>query len=146
MPAWILDQFSGNSPGISIIVFQKSARPANLPAASKSPKGPTRWSDEGLRYFDDLADIVVAGAAVVLLLRKRTRTGIFMGVSDVVRSVRPSVRPSVRLTPKKGFPLCCEVHTCGTESPRHVRLLPLYHLSPSSTPSNTYGLRRGRRG
>ena len=86
----------------------------------------------------------LAGAAVVLLLRKRTRTRDFHG--DVGRR---RICPSV-LSPKKGFPLCCEVHTCGTESPPtsirpFVRPFPLYHLPPSSTPSNTYGLHEGQR-
>ncbi|EFN61546.1 hypothetical protein EAG_08804 [Camponotus floridanus] len=64
------------------------------PRLRNPPKDQHAGQTKGLRYFDDLADVVVTGAAVVLLLRKRTRTGIFMGVSDVVRSVHPSVRSS----------------------------------------------------
>ena len=73
----------------------------------------------------------LAGAAVVLLLRKRTRTRDFHG--DVGRR---RICPSV-LSPKKGFPLCCEVHTCGTESPRRPSVRSsarfhyiTYHLRP----------------
>lgn len=124
--------------------LRKSTRstnpPANLP---NSPKDQHDGQAKGCAVL--MISLSSSPAAQLLFCRCANvpARGIFMGVSDVVGSVRLSVHPSVRpsrLAQKKGFPLCCEVHTCGTESPRHVRLLPLFHLPPSSTPSNTYGL------
>lgn len=146
MPVWVLDRFlrsenRGIHPerGVSVALPLKIRVSCEPSRGSEAPED-QRWSGEGLRCFDALAVVSLSGAAVVLLLRKRTRTGDFHG--DVGRR---RICPSVQ-SPKKGFPLCCEVHTCGTESPRRpfVRLLPLYHLPPSSTPSNTYGLRERR--
>jgi len=110
----------------------------SLPGGASGSQWIERWSGEGLRCFDDLAvsrRVSLAGAAVVLPLRKPTRTGDFHG--DVGRrriypSVRPSVRPSV-LSTKKGFRLRCELHTCGTESPRRPSVRPPASIISPST-------------
>lgn len=82
-----------------------------------------------------------SGAAVVLLReqanqRQSCLQGIFMGVLDETRRVLWSVcpsPPSAERVPVVQF----TTHACETES--HAAL-PLYHLPPWSTPSNTYGL------
>lgn len=95
---------------------------------------------EGLRRhefgcFDDLG---VAGQRSCCFVAQATGQsrlqGISMGVSGW-RVVRRSVCPSPLSL--KGFLLCSAFTHVELKAVRPA--LPLYHLSPSSTPSNTYG-------
>ena len=101
-------------------------------------------SEKGWHGFDGCFDEFRcrrSGAAVVLLReqanqRQSCLQGIFMGVLDETRRVLWSVcpsPPSAERVPVVQF----TTHACETES--HAAL-PLYHLPPWSTPSNTYGL------
>lgn len=102
-------------------------------------------SEKGWHGFDGCFDEFRcrrSGAAVVLLReqanqRQSCLQGIFMGVLDETRRVLWSVCPSPPSGSERIPVVQFTTHACETES--HAAL-PLYHLPPWSTPSNTYGL------
>lgn len=102
-------------------------------------------SEKGWHGFDGCFDEFRcrrSGAAVVLLReqanqRQSCLQGIFMGVLDETRRVLWSVCPSPPSGSERVPVVQFTTHACETES--HAAL-PLYHLPPWSTPSNTYGL------